>query len=81
MYSINTFRRKLSVSQQKSASPDANRPTYTTLPQRRIVSMEATIFTGWIYDYLHPHAEKVKVLERLREWCIFDGMNLEPRLR
>ncbi len=23
--------------------------------------MEATIFTGWIYDHLLPHAEKVKV--------------------
>jgi transposase len=23
--------------------------------------MEATIFTGWIYDHLLPHAEQVKV--------------------
>jgi transposase len=32
-----------------------------TLPQPRMIAMEATIFTGWIYDYLLPHAEKVKV--------------------
>src|ERR1700722_1537135 len=25
------------------------------------MAMEATIFTGWIYDHLLPHAEKVKV--------------------
>jgi len=32
-----------------------------TLPQPRMISMEATIFTGWIYDHLLPHADKVKV--------------------
>jgi transposase len=32
-----------------------------TLPQPGMIAMEATIFTGWIYDYLLPHAEKVKV--------------------
>jgi transposase len=32
-----------------------------TLPEPRMIAMEATIFTGWIYDYLLPHAEKVKV--------------------
>jgi hypothetical protein len=31
------------------------------LPQLRMMAMEAMIFTGWIYDYLLPHAEKVKV--------------------
>jgi transposase len=31
------------------------------LPQPRTIAMEATIFTGWIYDHLIPHAEKVKV--------------------
>lgn len=25
--------------------------------------MEATIFTGWIYDHLLPHAAQVKVAE------------------
>jgi transposase len=36
-----------------------------TLPQPRTMAMEATIFTGWIYDYLLPHAEKVKVAHPL----------------
>src|ERR1039457_4525026 len=31
-----------------------------TLPQPRMMAMEATIFTGWIYDHLVPNAEKVK---------------------
>jgi transposase len=30
-----------------------------------MIAMEATIFTGWIYDYLLPHAEKVKVAHPL----------------
>jgi transposase len=36
-----------------------------TLPQPRMIAMEATIFTGWIYDHLVPHAEKVKVAHSL----------------
>jgi transposase len=36
-----------------------------TLPQPRTTAMEATIFTGWIYDHLLPHAEKVKVAHPL----------------
>jgi len=36
-----------------------------TLPQPRMIAMEATIFTGWIYDHLLPHAEKVKVAHPL----------------
>jgi transposase len=36
-----------------------------TLPERRMIAMEATIFTGWIYDHLLPHAEKVKVAHPL----------------
>jgi hypothetical protein len=34
-----------------------------TLPHPRRVAMEATIFTGWIYDHLLPHAEQVKVAQ------------------
>jgi transposase len=34
-----------------------------TLPQPRMIAMEATIFTGWIYDHLLPHAETVKVAQ------------------
>ena len=36
-----------------------------TLPQPRTIAMEATIFTGWIYDHLLPHADKVKVAHPL----------------
>jgi transposase len=32
-----------------------------TLPQPWSVAMEATIFTGWIYDHLLPYAAQVKV--------------------
>jgi transposase len=32
-----------------------------TLPQSWTVAMEATLFTGWIYDFLKPHAFEVKV--------------------
>ena len=35
------------------------------LPQPRMMAMEATIFTGWIYDYLLPHADQVKVAHPL----------------
>lgn len=35
------------------------------LPEPRMIVMEATIFTGWIYDHLLPHAEKVKVAHPL----------------
>jgi hypothetical protein len=37
-----------------------------TLPQPWTVAMEATIFTGWIYDHLLPHAQQVKVARRKR---------------
>ena len=36
-----------------------------TLPRPWTVAMEATIFTGWIYDHLLPHAEEVKVAHPL----------------
>jgi len=32
-----------------------------TLPQPWTAAMEATIFTGWVYDHLLPHAAQVKV--------------------
>jgi transposase len=32
-----------------------------TLPQPWTVAMEATIFTGWVYDRVLPHATAVKV--------------------
>jgi transposase len=36
-----------------------------TVPQPRMIAMEATIFTGWIYDHLLRHAEKIKVAHPL----------------
>jgi transposase len=36
-----------------------------TLRRPWTVAMEATIFTGWIYDHLLPHAEQVKVAHPL----------------
>jgi transposase len=36
-----------------------------TLPRPWSVAMEATIFTGWIYDHLLPHAAQVKVAHPL----------------
>src|SRR6266850_3132836 len=36
-----------------------------TIPQPWSAAMEATIFTGWIYDYLLPHAAQVKVAHPL----------------
>jgi transposase len=32
-----------------------------TLPQPWTAAMEATVFTGWIYDHLLPHAAALKV--------------------
>src|SRR6185369_755839 len=36
-----------------------------TLPKPWTVAMEASIFTGWVYDHLLPHAEKLKVAHPL----------------
>src|SRR3984893_6756789 len=36
-----------------------------TLPPPWMVAMEATIFTGWIYDHLLPHAAQIKVAHPL----------------
>ena len=36
-----------------------------TLPQPRMMAMEATIVTDWIYGHLLPHAEQVKVAHPL----------------
>ena len=35
------------------------------LPQPWTTAMEATVFTGWIYDHLHPHAAALKVARKL----------------
>src|SRR5437588_7577891 len=36
-----------------------------TLPQPWTVAMEATIFSGWIYDHLLPHAAQIKAAHPL----------------
>jgi len=36
-----------------------------TLPQPWSAAMEATMFTGWIYDHLRPHAAALKVAHPL----------------
>src|SRR5260370_35098758 len=36
-----------------------------TLPQPWTAAMEATLFTGWIYDHLLPHAAALKVAHPL----------------
>jgi transposase len=36
-----------------------------TLPQPWTAAMEATMFTGWIYDHLQPHAAAVKIAHPL----------------
>jgi len=36
-----------------------------TLPQPWTAAMEATVFTGWIYDHLQPHAAGLKVAHAL----------------
>src|SRR6478672_2392581 len=50
---------------QQQGTVQANRTNLDgwmkTLPQPWTVAMEATIFTGWIYDHLLPHAAQVKV--------------------
>src|SRR6201985_246052 len=51
-----------------------------TLPQPRMMAMEATIFTGWIYDHLLPHAEKVKVAHPLMVRAIAVAKRKNDRL-
>src|SRR5579871_3839030 len=38
-----------------------------SLPQPWSAAMEATMFTGWIYDHLKPHASTLKVAQRLHK--------------
>jgi hypothetical protein len=44
------------------------------------VAMEATIFTGWIYDHLLPHAEKVKVAHPLMLRAIAAGKRKNDKI-
>ena len=40
-----------------------------SLPQPWSAAMEATMFTGWIYDHLKPHAAVLKVAHPLMLRC------------
>ena len=51
-----------------------------TMPQPRTIAMEATIFTGWIYGHLLPHAEKVKVTHPLMLRAIAAGKKKNDRV-
>ncbi len=44
--------------------PDLDR-WMVALPQPWTVAMEATLFTGWVYDHLRPHAAAAKVAHPL----------------
>ena len=51
-----------------------------TLPQPWMAAMEATIFTGWIYDHLLPHAAAVKVAHPLMLRAIAGGKKKNDRI-
>ena len=44
-----------------------------TLPQPWTVAMEATIFTGWVYDHVLPHATAVNVAHPVMPRAIAAG--------
>jgi hypothetical protein len=50
-----------------------------TLPAPWTAAMEATIFTGWIYDHLKPHAAALKVAHPLMLRAIA-AAKMAPRL-
>jgi transposase len=51
-----------------------------TLPQPWTVAIEASIFTGWVYDYLLPHAAQVKVAHPLMLRAIALAKNKNDRI-
>jgi transposase len=51
-----------------------------TLPQPWTAAMEATIFTGWIYDHLLPHAAALKVAHPLMLRAIAAAKNKHDRI-
>ena len=52
-----------------------------TLSRPWTVAMEATMFTGWIYDHLLPHAAAVKVAHPLMLRAIAASKKKNDRLR
>jgi hypothetical protein len=51
-----------------------------TLPQPWSAAMEATVFTGWIYDDLQPHAAAMKVAHPLMLRAIAAGKKKKDRV-
>jgi transposase len=51
-----------------------------TLPQPRTAAMEATVFTGWIYDHLQPHAVTLKVAHPLMLRAIASAKKKNDRI-
>jgi transposase len=45
-----------------------------------VAGLEATIFTGWIYDFLKPHAREVKVINPLLAKAITAGKRKNDQL-
>lgn len=60
-YCIKTVTGRLVKSGKIAATRKALDEWVERLPGQWIGGMEATIFTGWIYDYLTPHAVELKV--------------------
>ena len=60
-YCIKTITGKLADQGVISADRNTLRQWLTNLPGPWLGAMEATIFTGWIYDFLKSHAVELKV--------------------
>ena len=60
-YCIKTVTGSLVKADKIAATRKALDEWVKELPGQWIGGMEATIFTGWIYDYLTPHAVELKV--------------------
>lgn len=61
VYCIKTMTGKLAGQGAISADRKTLRQWLAALPGPWLGAMEATIFTGWIYDFLKPHAVELKV--------------------
>ena len=59
--------------------PDLDR-WMKALPQPWTAAMEATVFTGWIYDHLKPHAAALKVAHPLMLRAIAAGKKKNDRI-
>ncbi len=60
-YCIKTLSGRLVKAGKIAATRKALDEWMKGLPGPWICGMEATIFTGWIYDFLTPHASEIKV--------------------